>query len=86
MNIPKADKKLIEQANNFLIIDTGLFHAFNQFCAKEMIGKEMLHSDRWSMIYDWLEEQNVDKPEGIETALTEWFETTCIHVKKLYLN
>lgn len=80
-NIPKADKKLIDQANMFLF-DTGLFQAFSQFCAREMIGKEMLHSDRWSAIYDWLEEQKVDKPEGIETALTEWFETTCIHVKK----
>lgn len=85
MDIVKADKKLIEQANKFLIIDTGLFHKFSQFCAKEMIGKEMLHSDRWSMIYDWLEEQDVEKPEGIETALTEWFETTCIHAKKIDL-
>lgn len=82
MSIPKADKKLIEQANKFLF-DTGLFHTFSQFCAREMIGKEMLHSDRWSVIYDWLEEQNVDKTEGIETALTEWFETMCIHIKKV---
>ena len=61
MNMPKADKKLIEQANKFLF-DTGLYHAFSQFCAREMIGKGMLHSDRWSSIYDWLEGQNIDKP------------------------
>lgn len=82
MNIPKANTQLVEQANRFLL-ETGLYNSFCQFCSNKMIGKEMLHSDRWSMIYDWLQMQEIDKPNGIETSLTEWFETTCIHVKKI---
>lgn len=82
MNILKANIQLIEDAIDFLL-ETCLYHHFCQFCTNEMIGKEMLHSDRWGMIYDWLQKQEVDKPDGIETALTEWFETTCIHIKKL---
>lgn len=82
MNIPKANVQLVEQANEFLI-ETMLYNQFCQFCTDKMIGKEMIHSDRWVLIYDWLENQKINKPDGIETALTEWFETTCIHVKKL---
>lgn len=82
MNIPKADIHLIKQAENFLL-ETQLYHSFCQFCADKMTGREMLHSDRWSMIYDWIQNQDVDKPNGIETSLTEWFEATCIHVKKI---
>lgn len=82
MNIPKANMKLVEQANKFLS-EMGLHNSFCQFCTNNMIGKEMLHSDRWSMVYDWLQKQEINKPNGIETALTEWIETTCIHVKKI---
>ena len=82
MNIPKANEQLVEQAYKFLS-ETGLYYPFCQFCADKMIGRKMLHSDRWSMIYDWLQMQEIDKPNGIETSLTEWFETTCIHVKKI---
>ena len=78
----KADNILLEQANKFLL-ETKLYYPFNLFCTREMIGKEMLHSDRWGRIYDWLEKQDIDKPNGIETALTELFETTCIHVKAM---
>lgn len=87
--IPKADKELIKQADNFLM-ETHLFYSFCQFASSLITNNiekaEWLHSDRWSAIYDWLHEQNIEKDklsDGIETALTEYFETNFIHVKRL---
>lgn len=87
--IPKADKELIKQADNFLM-ETHLFYSFCQFSSSLITNNiekaEWLHSDRWSAIYDWLHEQNIEKDklsDGIETALTEYFETNFIHVKRL---
>lgn len=82
MNVLKIDINMIKIAEHFLF-ENNLFHKFNLFCTREMIGREMLHSDRWSMIHDWLESQGIKNPRGVVTALTEYFETTCIHVKTI---
>lgn len=73
-----TDCVLIEKAENFLR-QFDLYQSFLTFCKMELVGKEMLHSDRWSAIFDWLTEKNLrkeDKPEAIESALTELYETS----------
>jgi len=43
-------------------------------------GKNLtLHSDRWSLVFDWIyalrQSTNIDRPEGIETDLTYYWES-----------
>lgn len=48
------------------------------------IGKEWLHSDRWSAAYDWVNDgrfANVDIPEDIVNCLVEEWKTNAIHLK-----
>lgn len=84
----KADMELMRKADDFLM-KTQLFHSFNRFCTNLFLSNvgnfEWLHSDRWSVIYDWLEEQSLEKhekPDGIVTALTEYFETNYMNIKE----
>lgn len=33
-----------------------------------------MHSDRWSLVYDWVDSLGIEKPNGIETDLTYYWE------------
>ena len=83
---PIADQEMIEKAKKF-IEETG---SFNDWCSLQTsqfhkwIGREWLHSDRWSAVYDWVNDgrfANVDLPEDIIECLVEDWETHGIHVK-----
>lgn len=82
----KADMELIRIAD-FFLIETELLYSFNHFCDNLLLNnaENWLHSDRWSVIYDWLEEQTIEseKPEAIVTALTEYFEAMHIGIKEI---
>lgn len=83
-SIPIADTNLIEKAEAFLK-NNNLFYEFcsfhSKFFCKLLVGSYS-HSDRWAAIYDWLHERMKNAPEGIETALTELYETKYIHLKR----
>lgn len=88
MNKLKANADLVKKADNFLKQSPQLYQSFCTLCSRliyENIGKSnCLHSDRWSVVYDWLQEQNLEgyeKPNEIETALTEWLELS-LHIKE----
>ncbi len=81
---PIADSILIKRADEFLKTNN-LTYDFCSFHSKfffRLLGSKYSHSDCWAAIYDWLHERLEHVPEGIETALTELYETKYIHVKR----
>lgn len=83
---PIADVKMVNKAKQFLI-NTGMYH---EWCKLESdnfyrwVGKEWLHSDRWSTAYDWVNDgkfSDVDIPEDIIECLVEYWETNALHIK-----
>ena len=83
---PVADMEMVNKAKQFLV-DTNTFHDWcklesDQFA--KWIGKEWLHSDRWSTTYNWVNDGrfiNVEVPENIEECLVEYWETNALHLK-----
>ena len=81
-----ADMEMIDRAKQFLV-DTKTFHDWNMFESNQFskwIGKEWLHSDRWSATYDWVNDGrfiNVEIPRDIEECLVEYWETNALHLK-----
>lgn len=83
---PVADMEMVNKAKQFLI-DTNTFHDWcklesDQF--SKWVGKEWLHSDRWSATYDWVNDGkfiNVEVPGDIEECLVEYWETNALHLK-----
>lgn len=81
-----ADMEMINQAKQFLI-DTNRFYDWNAFEAEQFlkwIGKEWLHSDRWSATYDWVNNrkfEGVEMPNNIIECLVEYWETNALHIK-----
>lgn len=56
------------------------FHSDN---FPKLISGSYSHSDRWSMIYEWLHKNFSDELyEGIETELTEYWEVHDLCIKK----
>ena len=81
-----ADIEMINKAKQFLM-DTETFHEWNRFEADQFlkwIGKEWLHSDRWSATYDWINDgkfECIEIPTDIIECLVEYWETNALHVK-----
>lgn len=81
-----ADMEMVNKAKNF-IEKTGMFYEWCKLQSDQFskwIGKEWLHSDRWSATYDWVNDgrfANVDVPEDIINCLVEEWETNAIHLK-----
>lgn len=78
-----ADLKAIRKAEMFLM-DNFLVSAFFLFCGdirEKGIKEKWDHTARWEAIATWVGEQDLtfanpfnEKPQGIEGALTEWYE------------
>ena len=83
---PVTDMEMVNKAKNF-IEKTGMFYEWCKLQSDQFskwIGKEWLHSDRWSAAYDWVNDgrfANVDVPEDIVNCLVEEWETNAIHLK-----
>lgn len=81
-----ADMEMINKAKQFLM-DTETFHEWNRFEADQFskwIGKEWLHSDRWSATYDWINDgkfEGIEIPNDIIECLVEYWETNALHIK-----
>lgn len=81
-----ADMEMIDRAKQFLV-DTKTFHEWNIFESNQFskwIGREWLHSDRWSATYDWVNDgrfEDVEIPSGIIECLVEYWETNALHIK-----
>ena len=81
-----ADIEMINKAKQFLI-DTETFHDWNMFETNQFskwIGKDWLHSDRWSAAYDWVNNgkfEGIEAPADIIECLVEYWETNALHVK-----
>lgn len=81
-----ADMEMIDRAKQFLV-DTKTFHDWNMFESNQFskwIGKEWLHSDRWSATYDWVNDrkfENIEIPNDIIECLVEYWETNALHIK-----
>jgi len=84
ISFPVADGEMIENAKEFLE-KTGMFHAWCLYVSgqfSDWIGKEWLHSDRWSATYDWVNGlEDVELPEHIIECLVEYWETNFLHIK-----
>ena len=81
-----ADMEMIDRAKQFLV-DTKTFHDWNMFESNQFskwIGKDWLHSDRWSTTYDWVNDgrfEYVEIPDDIVECLVEYWETNALHIK-----
>lgn len=81
-----ADMEMINKAKQFLI-NTNTFYDWCKFESEQFskwIGKEWLHSDRWSSVYDWINDKrlySVEIPENIIECLVEHWETNSLHMK-----
>ena len=81
-----ADMEMIDRAKQFLV-DTKTFHEWNIFESNQFskwIGREWLHSDRWSATYDWVNDrkfENIEIPNDIIECLVEYWETNALHIK-----
>ena len=81
-----ADMEMIDRAKQFLV-DTKTFHDWNMFESNQFskwIGKDWLHSDRWSAAYDWVNDgrfETVEIPSDIIECLVEYWETNALHIK-----
>lgn len=83
-NVIIANQELIEKAKSFLE-ENNFFHEFCKFhrdMFPTFISKGCNHSDRWSAIYDWVELKASTTDVEIVTALTEYYETFMIHIKR----
>lgn len=86
ISFPVADMSAIYKAKQFLF-DTKTFYHWNQFESDQFynwIGKEWLHSDRWSAAYDWVNDgkfDGVELPDNIIECLVEYWETNALHIK-----
>lgn len=67
---------------------TNMLHSFCKFCMDQTfnnLNKHMIHSDRWSIVFDWVHDgkfDNIELPENIETDLTEYWETKICHIRR----
>lgn len=81
-----ADIEMINKAKQFLI-DTETFNEWNMFESNQFskwIGREWLHSDRWSATYDWVNDgkfKGMKIPTDIIECLVEYWETNALHIK-----
>ena len=83
---PVADIEMINKAKQFLV-DTKTFHNWNMFESKQFskwVCKEWLHSDRWSAVYNWVNDgkfSDIEVPTDIIECLVEYWETNALHIK-----
>lgn len=83
---PIADVEMVNKAKQFLI-NTGMYHEWCKFTSNNFyrwIGKEWLHSDRWSATYDWVNNgkfSDIEIPKDIIGCLVEYWETNILHIK-----
>ena len=78
-----VDLRAIKKAEQFLA-ENYLFSVFYLFCGEireKGIKEKWDHAERWEAIAKWVGEQELndinpfnEKPKGIESALTEWYE------------
>lgn len=86
-NNKTVDLKAIKKAEQFLMENylMGVFYLFCGEIREKGIKEKWDHKARWNAIAEWVRDQDItkenpfaEKPQGIEAALTEWYE-------KLYL-
>ena len=78
-----VDLKAIQKAEQFLSENflMGVFYLFCGEIREKGIKEKWDHKTRWNAIAAWVRDQDIthdnpfaEKPQGIENALTEWYE------------
>lgn len=68
------------------LIKTNMYRVFCKFCIAKTLqhcNENIIHSDRWSMVYDWVHDgrfEGQELPNEIETILTQIWETQILHL------